>query len=71
MIVRRPDWPVGRLATFELRDYRTDLEHALQVTDEHAAAYADLRTQLDQVLAEQRERLTLSFQRGWRAERRA
>jgi hypothetical protein len=55
-IPRKPRYPVALLATFELRDYREQLEHAMGTEAGHDAAMKFLRTRLAEVLAEQKER---------------
>ena len=51
-----PSHPTSQLTTFELRDYRRDLEHAIRNLPEHDATRARLRARLDEVLAEQEAR---------------
>lgn len=57
----RPPHPLPALTTYELRDYRNQLEHALKddVTG-HAPVAARLREQLAAVLAEQDDRKKLA-----------
>ena len=47
------------LTTFELRDYRRDLEHALAALPEHAPVRGLLQDKLAAVLAEQDSRTTI------------
>jgi len=47
----RPPHPLYAMTTYELRDYREQLEHALE-----GGVTARLREQLDAVLAEQEDR---------------
>ncbi len=57
--VEPPGHPLHALATFELRDYRRELERAIGYYDKHhptAPVLADLRKALDDVLAEQESR---------------
>lgn len=54
--VQAPLWPVSQQTTYELRDYRTELEHAIERTPEHAAEREILRVQLTEVLDEQASR---------------
>jgi hypothetical protein len=42
-----------QLTTYELRDYRRELEHALKTLPEHAPVRALLRERLAEVIAEQ------------------
>jgi hypothetical protein len=60
VIIRPPDHPLYALTTYELRDYRHDLERAIAGTPSGAPAQADLRARLDEVLAEQESRARLS-----------
>ena len=57
----RPPHPLYAMTTYELRDYREQLEHALEgaVTGGTPTA-ARLREQLDAVLAEQDDRKRLA-----------
>ncbi len=55
-----PPHPLHALTTFELRDYRRELEHALKVLPEHAGVRELLRQKLDEVLAEQEHRVRLA-----------
>jgi hypothetical protein len=58
--VDRPLHPVDQMTTFELRDYRRQLESAIAFFDCQApvpAARARLGRALDEVLAEQAERV--------------
>jgi hypothetical protein len=59
MTVQAPGHPMYALTTYELRDYRRELERAIGYYDKnHPAApvLADLRKALDDVLAEQESR---------------
>ena len=51
-----PRHPVYALATFELRRYRRELEHAIQGISPDAPVQDDLRRKLGEVLAEQESR---------------
>jgi hypothetical protein len=51
-----PQHPLAALTTFELRNYRSDLEHALAILPERAPARAVLQRKLAEVLAEQESR---------------
>jgi hypothetical protein len=54
-----PPHPLYALTTYELRDYRRQLEHALKTLPEHAEVRAVLGQKLDQVRAEQTSRTQL------------
>jgi hypothetical protein len=56
LAVQAPKHPLHALTTYELRDYRRELEHAVERIAPGAPAAADLRRLLDDVLAEQEER---------------
>jgi hypothetical protein len=58
--VRTPRHPVHALTTYELRDYRRDLERAIKGISPDAPVQADLRRKLDTVIAEQEERARLA-----------
>jgi hypothetical protein len=53
-----PKHPVYALTTFELTDYRRELEHALSTLPGHAAR-EQLRQRLAEVLSEQQSRTRL------------
>jgi len=58
--VEKPEHPLGALTTYELRDYRRQLEQAVgYYIANHPAApvLADLRKTLGDVLAEQEDRV--------------
>ncbi len=57
--VADPGHPVHALATFELRHYRRELEHAIQGISPDAPVQDDLRRKLDEVLAEQESRIRI------------
>lgn len=57
--VAQPKHPLHALTTYELRDYRRELEHALNTLPAHAPVRALLRQNLDAVLAEQQSRTQL------------
>jgi hypothetical protein len=57
---QEPAHPVAALTTFELRDYRGQLEGALSKLPEHAEVRSLIRQKLDAVLAEQDARARLS-----------
>jgi hypothetical protein len=54
--VEQPKHPVHALTTYELRDYRGQLERALKKLPEHAEVRTLIRRRLDTVLKEQDER---------------
>ena len=63
--VPQPPHPVPALTTFELRNYRRELEHALtappaDTSPEHAAARELLQNRLGEVLGEQESRARIS-----------
>jgi hypothetical protein len=61
--VSQPRHPLPELTTYELRDYRRDLEHAIASAarpDPASRELAALRIQLDAVLAEQESRAALT-----------
>jgi hypothetical protein len=57
--VQAPKHPLAQCTTFELRDYRAELEHEIQEVSPDAPAAADLRRLLDDVLREQEARRRL------------
>ncbi|MDQ2813681.1 MAG: hypothetical protein M3Z75_17900 [Actinomycetota bacterium] len=62
--IEPPPHPVHALTTYELRDYRRQLEHALKTLPEHAKVRALLGQKLDQVRAEQTSRAQLQQAAG-------
>lgn len=57
----RPPHPLHAMTTYELRDYRKQLEHALKDSViGQAPVAAGLREQLDALLAEQESRARLA-----------
>jgi hypothetical protein len=58
--VQPPKHPTHALTTYELADYRRELEHALKSVPEHAEVRELLRTKLAEVLAEQEARIKIS-----------
>jgi hypothetical protein len=63
MTVDRPKHPLHAMTTYELRDYRHQLERAIAFFDSKdpvPAVRDDLRAELDAVLAEQDERVRLA-----------
>ena len=55
-----PKHPVSALTTFELRDYRRDLERAIRGIAADAPVQADLRRKLAAVIAEQDDRARMA-----------
>jgi len=55
-----PKHPVHALTTYELRDYRRDLERAIRGIAPDAPVQADLRRKLDAVIAEQEDRARMA-----------
>ncbi len=53
-----PQHPLPAMTTYELRDYRRELEHAIKGIP--ADAQPDLRRKLDEVLAEQADRARIA-----------
>ncbi len=58
--VDQPPHPMHALTTYELRDYRRQLEHAIKGISPDAPVQADLRSKLDEVLAEQEQRAKIA-----------
>jgi hypothetical protein len=50
--MQQPPHPTSQLTTYELRNYRRELEHALKTLPDHATARATARAQLQSKLAE-------------------
>ena len=48
--------PTAQLTTYELRNYRRELEHALKTLPDHATVRAQLQAKLAEVLDEQESR---------------
>lgn len=57
---KHPGHPMHALTTYELRDYRRDLERAIAGIAADAPVQADLRRKLDAVVAEQEDRARLA-----------
>ena len=55
-----PKHPLHALTTYELRDYRRLLEHAIKTIAPDAPVQAVLRGKLDAVLAEQDDRARIA-----------
>ena len=58
--VAPPAHPLPQLTTFELRDYRRDLETAIARIGAHDPASPALQARLDAVIAEQESRAKLT-----------
>jgi hypothetical protein len=56
MAIEQPAHPVHSLTTYELKNYRRELEHALKTIPEHAQVRELLKQRLAEVLAEQDSR---------------
>jgi len=61
MSVEPPKHPVPALTTYELRDYRRDLERAIGEIAPDTPVQARLRRKLDAVIAEQEDRARLAM----------
>jgi hypothetical protein len=62
-IVNQPKHPLPALTTYELRDYRRDLETAIALFDQQTPVPPDrdrLQAELDDVVAEQDDRKRLA-----------
>jgi hypothetical protein len=55
-VPRLPPYPVGVLATWQLRDYRAELERALPGSAEGSADHELIRRRLAEVIGEQTAR---------------
>jgi hypothetical protein len=53
MTVEQPPHPMHALTTYELKNYRRELEHSLRALPEHVAVRVLLQQRLAEVLAEQ------------------
>ncbi len=58
--VEPPKHPLHALTTYELRNRRRELERAIKGISPDAPVQADLRRQLDAVIAEQEDRMRLA-----------
>jgi hypothetical protein len=58
--VEQPPHATHALTTYELRDYRRQLEYAIKGISPDAPVQTDLRRKLDEVLAEQAERARIA-----------
>ena len=64
MTIEQPPHPVPALTTYELRNYRRELEQSLSALPEHVAVRVILQQRLAQVLAEQDSRNRLHQANG-------
>ena len=64
MAIQQPPHPMPALTTYELRNYRRELEHSLKTLPEHAQVRALLQQRLTEVLAEQDSRNRLHDANG-------
>jgi hypothetical protein len=64
MAIQQPPHPMPALTTYELTNYRRELEHSLKTIPEHAQVRALLRQRLTEVLAEQDSRNRLQHAGG-------
>jgi hypothetical protein len=55
-----PPHPMHALTTYEIRDYKRELEHAIKGIAADAPVQAQLRAKLDAVIAEQEERARIA-----------
>lgn len=58
--IHQPKHPLHALTTYEVRDYRHDLENAIKTIAPDAAIRAELRRRLGAVIAEQESRVRLA-----------
>jgi hypothetical protein len=58
--IHQPKHPLYALTTYELRNYRRDLENAIKNNAPDAAIQAELQRRLDVVIAEQESRARLA-----------
>ncbi len=64
MSIQQPAHPTHALTTYELKNYRRELEHSLKTLPEHAQVRAQLQQRLAEVLAEQDSRNRLHHANG-------
>jgi hypothetical protein len=64
MSIQQPPHPTHALTTYELRNYRRQLEHSLKTLPEHAEVRSLLQQRLAEVLAEQDSRNRLHQANG-------
>ncbi len=58
--IHQPKHPLHALTTYELRDYRRDLENTIKTITPDVAIRAELQRRLDAVIAEQESRARLA-----------
>jgi hypothetical protein len=58
--IHQPKHPLHALTTYELRDYRRDLENTIKTIAPDAAIQAELQRRLDSVITEQESRARLA-----------
>lgn len=58
--IHQPKHPLYALTTYELRDYRRDLENTRKTITPDAAIQAELQRRLDAIIAEQESRARLA-----------
>jgi hypothetical protein len=56
MSIQQPPHPTHALTTYELKNYRRELEHSLKTLPEHAEVRALLQQRLTEVVTEQESR---------------
>ena len=56
MAIEQPPHPMHSLTTYELKNYRRELEHSLKTISEHTQVRELLQERLTEVLAEQDSR---------------
>ncbi len=64
MSIQQPPHPVHALTTYELKNYRRQLEHSQKTLPEHAQVRVLLQQRLTEVLAEQDSRSRLHHANG-------
>jgi hypothetical protein len=64
MTIEQPAHPVHALTTYELKNYRRELEHSLKTIPAHAQVRELLQQRLAEVLAEQDSRKRLQHADG-------
>ena len=66
MSIQQPPHHTHALTTYELKNYRRELEHSLKTLPEHAQVRVQIQQRLAEVLAEQdsRNRLDQANRRG-------
>jgi hypothetical protein len=58
--VEKPEHKIPELTTYELRDYRRELERAIALFVGQSSVRADLQARLDEVIAEQDDRARIA-----------